>query len=180
MRPVTQSVLLVGLLPVPLKLRDVPARQLARQHERNPTVARGVLRCILEPLCHPEGGVFTALCANGQRRRCYTTVSAWLADDSEHCDLHNLLHGSCIWCQCPTDQMGDYRPPNDHHPTRDHHCQYAAWNATHDVASLTSHRVHAGDVVLRYLLGCTMSDLPKPDLLHTMHIGMLKHLLEWL
>jgi hypothetical protein len=25
-----------------------------------------------------------------------------------------------------------------------------------------------------------MSDLPKPYLLHTMHIGMLNHLLEWL
>jgi hypothetical protein len=179
MRPATQSVLLVGLLPVPLKLRDVPARQLAWQRERNRTVTQGVLRRILEPLSRPEGGVFTALCADGHHRQCYATVSAWVADYPEHCDLHNLLHGSCIWCECPADQMGDYRPPNGHHPTRDHH-RYAAWNATHDVASLTSHRVHAGDVALRYLPGCTVSDLPKPDLLHTMHIGMLKHLLEWL
>jgi hypothetical protein len=179
MRPAMQSVLLVALLPVPIKLRNVPARQLALQRERNHAVTQGVLRHILEPLYHPEGGIFTALCADGHYRRCSATVSAWLADYPEHCDLQNLRHGSCVWCECPAGKMGDYRPPYDHHPTRDHR-RYAAWDAARDVASLNLHGVHAGDVALRALPACTVSDLPKPDLLHTMHLGMLKHLLEWL
>jgi hypothetical protein len=48
------------------------------------------------------------------------------------------------------------------------------------VASLTSHRVNAGAVALRDLPDCTIADLPKPDLLHTIHLGMLLHLLAWL
>jgi hypothetical protein len=139
-----------------------------------------VLRHLLAPLLsHPEGGVFTALCADGNHRRCYAPVSVWHADYPEHCDLQNLRHGSCIWYECPADEVGDYRPPHDHHPTRNHR-RYAAWDAAQNVASLASRGAHAGEVALRDLLGSALVDLPKPDLLHTMHLGMLKHLMEWL
>jgi hypothetical protein len=46
------------------------------------------------------------------------------------------------------------------------------------VASLTSDGAYAGEVALRDLLGSAQVDLSKPDMLHTMHIGMLKHLME--
>jgi hypothetical protein len=181
MRSAMQAVVLVALLPVPIKLRDVAAPQRADQPERahNRHVTQYVLRHLLAPLCHPEGGVFTALCADGNRRRCYAPVSAWLADYPEHCDLENLRHSSCIWCECPADEMGDYRPPHDHHPARNHR-RYAAWDATQNVAYLASHGAHAGKVALRDVLNSALVDLPKPDMLHTMHIGMLKHIMEWL
>jgi len=52
-------------------------------------------------------------------------------------------------------------------------------NSTAAKAHLTCHRVHQGSNVLWYL-DCIVSDLLKPDLLHTMQLGMLKHLLGWL
>jgi hypothetical protein len=103
MQPAMQAVVLVALLPVPNKLRDVAAPQRADQRAQNRHVTQYVLRHLLAPLCHPEGGVFTALWADANRRRCYAPVSAWLADYPENCDLQNLRHGSCIWCECPAD-----------------------------------------------------------------------------
>jgi hypothetical protein len=147
-----QSVLLVGLLPMPIKLRDVPACQLDWQRERNCAVTQSVIDKILALLSHAGGGVFTALCADGHHRRCHASVAAWLADYPDHCELQYLRQGLCIWCECPTDRMGEYQLPNNRYPTRDHHW-YAAWNATDDVASLTLHGVHAGDVALRRLPG---------------------------
>jgi len=46
-------------------------------------------------------------------------------------------------------------------------------------ARVTRHGVHQGSNVLWHL-DCVVSDLPKPDLLHTLQLGMLKHLLGWL
>jgi hypothetical protein len=109
--PSTQSVLPVALLPVPIKLRDIPKARREFQREHNRLVHQYVLRHLLAPLEHAEGGVFTARCADGHTRRCYATVAAWLADYPEHCELQNLRYGSCIWCECPADDMGDYRPP---------------------------------------------------------------------
>jgi hypothetical protein len=125
MRPAMQAVVLAALLPVPIKLLDVAAPQRADQRTHKHHVTQYVLRHLLAPLCHPEGGVFTALCADANRRRCYTPVSASVADYPEHYDLQNLRHSSCIWCECPADEMGDHRPPQDHHPARDHG-RYAA------------------------------------------------------
>jgi hypothetical protein len=48
------------------------------------------------------------------------------------------------------------------------------------VASLTSHGAYAGEVTLRDLLGSALVNLPKPDMLHTMRISMLKDPMEWL
>jgi hypothetical protein len=31
-----------------------------------------------------------------------------------------------------------------------------------------------------WLLVCDLADLPKPDILHTVQLGMLKHLLDWI
>jgi hypothetical protein len=109
--PSTQSVLLVALLPVPIKLRDISKARREFQREHNRLVHQYVLRHLLAPLEHAEGGVFTARCADGHTRRCYATVAAWLADYPEHCELQNLRYGSCIWCECPADKMGEYHPP---------------------------------------------------------------------
>jgi len=44
---------------------------------------------------------------------------------------------------------------------------------------LSSCHVHRGFDVFRRI-PCIVSDLPKPDLLHTMQIGMLDHLQKWI
>jgi len=46
-------------------------------------------------------------------------------------------------------------------------------------AELSSRHVHRGFNVFRNI-PCIVSDLPKTDLLHTLHIGMLDHLQKWI
>jgi hypothetical protein len=46
-------------------------------------------------------------------------------------------------------------------------------------ANLLSRHVHRGFNVILHILSIE-SDLPKPNLLHTMQIGMLDHLHKWI
>ena len=46
-------------------------------------------------------------------------------------------------------------------------------------AGLSSHHVHRGFNMFRHI-PCLVSDLPKPDLLHTIQLSMLDHLQKWI
>jgi len=52
-------------------------------------------------------------------------------------------------------------------------------NTTTANARLVSFDIHQGSNVF-WDFNCVTSDLPKSDLLHTMQLGMLKHVLGWL
>ena len=59
------------------------------------------------------------------------------------------------------------------------YCMLSGSNTPVSIAELKLHDVNPGFNSLWYL-DCVTSDLPKPELLHSMQIGMLKHLLTWL
>ena len=179
MAPAMHSVLLVALLPIPIKMRDISASLYNAQKEHNRMVLQYVLRHFLSPLMDADKRVFYAKCADGHFRHCVASPAAWIADYPEHRDLHNLKNGLCYWCECPQPEMGDL--PTQQHPPRDH-VKYRALseaNTTAGKVGLSGVGVHHGFNVF-WDLDCVVSDLPKPDLLHTMQLGMLKHLLGWL
>ena len=177
--PAMQAVLLVALLPIPVKMRDVPVSLYNVQKEHNRTVLQHVLHHILEPLIDPNCRMFYAQCADGHFRHCVASPAAWIADYPEHRDLHNLKNGLCYWCECPSEEMGEL--PSKPYPHRDHNLyrRLSVANTPAANARLARHHIHQGFNVLWYL-DCVVSDLPKPDLLHTLQLGMLKHLLGWL
>jgi len=183
MKHTMHGVLLVALLPVPVKMRDIPAKKRNAQREHNRMVMQHVLQHILQDLRNDQGQVqhFDAHCADGKVRHCYPTLAAWMADYPEHCNLHNIKSGVCYWCECPQESMGDMPRLADRYVLRDHALYQHQWNenTTHSIADLKSRNVNAGFNIL-WCLESIVSDLPKPDLLHTMQIGMLKHLLAWL
>ena len=173
------SVLLVALLPIPIKMRDIPLSRYNEQKEHNRMILQHVLRHILGPLMRADRRVFFAWCADGHFRRCVASPAAWIADYPEHRDLHNIKNGVCYWCECPKAEMGQL--PGRPYPMRDHG-KYRALSVANTAtanARLASFDVHQGSNVF-WDLDCVASDLPKPDLLHTMQLGMLKHLLGWL
>jgi hypothetical protein len=71
--------------------------------------------------------------------------------------------------------------PDKEHPRRDHNLYRTLSDANTKAADagLSSRHVHKGFNVFRHI-PCIVSDLPKPDLLHTMQIGMLDHLQKWI
>ena len=184
--PSTHSVVMVALLPIPIKNRNIPQKRLDEQRQTNREVLNEVLRRVLQPLTfkqHPsaESRYYNVLCADGNFRRCKPVLAAWLADCPEYSDLHHLERHVCFWCECPKNELGDYVHPDKEHPRRDHNLYRTLSDANTKAADaeLSSRHVHRGFNVFRHI-PCIVSDLPKPDLLHTMQIGMLDHLQKWI
>ena len=67
------------------------------------------------------------------------------------------------------------------HPRRDHNLYRTLWDANTKAADakLSSRHVHRGFNVFRPI-PCIVCDLPKPNLFHTIQIGMLDHLQKWI
>jgi hypothetical protein len=87
----------------------------------------------------------------------------------------------CFWCECPKNKHGEYVHPDKQHPRRDHNLYRTPSdvNTNSADAELSSRHVHLGFNMFRHI-PCFVIDLPKPDLLHTIQIGMLDHLQKWM
>jgi hypothetical protein len=72
-------------------------------------------------------------------------------------------------------------PPDKQHPLWDHNMYGMLSDANTKAANaeLSSCHVHPGFNVFIHI-PCIVSDFPKPDLQHTMQVGMLEHLLKWI
>jgi len=184
--PSTHSVIMVALLPIPIKNCNILQKRLDEQQQTNREVLNVVLRQVLYPLtckqnASAESGYYNVVCADGNFRRYKPVLAAWLADCPEYSDLNDLERNICFWCECPKNELGDYVPPEKQHPRQDHNLYRTCSDVNTKVADakLSSCHVHQGFNVFRHI-PCIVSDLPKPDLLHTMQIGMLDHLQKWI
>ena len=184
--PSTRSVIMVALLLFPIKNHNIAQKWLDEQQQTNREVLNEVLRQILQPLTFiqnpsTESGYYNVLCADGNIRCCKLVLAAWLADNPEYSDLHHLEQHVCFWCECPKNEIGDYVPPDDQHPRWEHNLYRTPSDANNMAANfeLSLHRVHQGFNVFRHI-PCILSDLPMPNLLHTMQICMLEHLQKWI
>jgi hypothetical protein len=93
--PSTHSVVLVALLPIPIKNRNIPQKRLDKKRQTNREVLNEALRRLLQPITFKlnpsaESGYYNVLCADGNFRRCKLVSAAWLADCPEYSDLHHL------------------------------------------------------------------------------------------
>ena len=124
-----------------------------------------------------KSGYYNVLCADGNFRCCKLVLARWLADCPEYRDIHHLEQDVCFWCECPNNELGDYVHPDKQHPRGVHNLYrtLSDENAKAANAELLSRHVHWGFNVFWHI-PCIVSDLPKPDLLHTMQIGMHDHL----
>jgi len=184
--PTMHSIIMVALLPIPINNRNISQKWLDEQRQTNQEVLNKVLRQVLQPLTFKqnpstESRYYNVLCADGNFRHCKLVPAAWLADCPDYSDLHHLERHVCFWCECPKNKLGDYVPPEKQHFRWDHNLYRTLTDANTKVANakLSSCYVHQGFNVFRHI-PCIVSHLPKPDLLHTMQIGMLDHLQKWI
>jgi len=184
--PSMHSIVIVALLLIPFKNRNIPQKLLDEQWQANQEVLNQVLWRVLQPLTfkHNPGaksGYYNVLCADGNFRCCRPVLAAWLANCPEYSHLHHLKRHVCFWCECPKNELEDYVPPDKQYPWRDHNLNWTLSNADTKAANaeLSSRHVHKG-FDLFWHIPCIVSDLSKPDLLHTMQIGMLEHLQKWI
>jgi len=108
--PSTHSIVMVALLPIPIKNRIIPQKRLDEQQHTNQEVLNEVLRRVLHPLTFKhnpsaESGHYNVLCADGNSRRCKPVLAAWLADCPEYSNLHDLERHVCFWCKCSKNEL---------------------------------------------------------------------------
>jgi len=182
----THNVILVALLPIPIKNCNIPQKWLDEQRETKQVVLNEVLWWVLQPLTlkhspGAESGYYNVLCANGNFRLCKPVVAVWLAHCPQYSDHHYLEQHVCFWYECPKIELGDYVPHDKQHPRCDHNLHRTLSDAHTKAANaeLVSHHVHREFKVFQHI-PCIVSDLSKPDLLHTMQIGMLDHRQKWI
>jgi len=83
MAPSYHGILLITLLPIPIKMRDVPLSEYNAQKEHNRMIPPHVLHHILGPLIDTDRHVFYAQYAKDYFRHCVASPAVWIADYPE-------------------------------------------------------------------------------------------------
>ena len=106
----------------------------------------------------------------------------------EHVPLQNLKNNSCPQCEVPQEELGNspaalgtpmrYPPRN--------HCRYQQLAKKYHDMGEVRHIETPAEKGIKSLFNAfwalprvNPSELPKPDLLHTIYLAILKHLMEW-
>jgi len=180
------SVVMVALLPVPSKNCNITQTSLDQERQTHREVVNRVLWWLLKPLTCNQNPItwsayYNVLCADGNFRHCKSDLAPWLAECPEYSDLRQLEWHVCFWCETPKNELGDYVHPDKQHPRRDHNVYRTLSDANPKAADaeLSSRHIYRGFNVFCHI-PCIVSNLPQPDLLHTMQIGMLDHLQKWI
>ena len=180
------ALILLALLPVPPKSRD--SRNSIVSVENN-VVIHHVLATVLGSLVEPGKSGIILDCADGQRRHCFPILCGWIADHMEHVLLHNLKNNACPQCEVLPEELG--KPPSwllvsAAPPKRNHQSyrqlaeEYQDTGEARSIEKLAKKGIKGLFNAFWILPRVDPAELPKPDLLHTIYLGMLKHLMEWI
>ena len=178
-RPGSMAILLLGLLPIPPKLtKSSKADKLQRLI--NADTLRRAFELLFAPLTAAAREGITIDCADGQIRRCFPIMSRWIADHMENLLLHGIKSNACSKYELPAEELGS--GANDHRPrdyARYERYEYenpARESETHDAARARytneTHGIKRGQNVFLAHARVSTPDLYKPDMLHTIYLGL--------
>jgi len=180
------SIVIVALLPFPIKNCKIPQMWWEEQRQTNREVMNEILQRILQLLNFKhnpsaKSSCYNVLCADGNFRYCKPVLAAWLPYCPEYSDLHHLEWHVCFWCECPKKVHGDYVPSDKQRSRQDHNLYRMLINVDTKAAKaeLLLRIVHRG-FSISWHIRCIVSNTPKPDLLRTMQMGMCDHLQMWI
>jgi len=184
-RPGSMAILLLGLLPIPPKLAKA---SMADKLQRliNANTLCGVCELIFAPLNRAAREGAPIDCADGKIRRCFPIMSGWIAEHMENVTLPRIKSNACPKCEMPPEELGSRA---GHHCARDYAgCErYVRENPsldseTHDAAHARytneTHCIQRGQNVFQGLVRVATPDLHKPDMLHTIYLGLFKHMMD--
>lgn len=151
-----------------------------------------------------ETGI-TLTCPDGKVRIGYPVVVGWIGDYPEYCKLFTTIHGSCPICVAPAGTLDAHPTTEITHRSvpsgvleeivSKYYVNKAikvlktrssqAWQTAHmDVQAAetwsATKRINLVSNTLWQLPEVTPVTLWKPDLLHTMDLGLIKHCCEWM
>jgi len=174
------AVLLLALLPVPPKLSKA-----SKAHRCHAKINADTLQDVFELIFAPHQDVaqvgIPIDCADCKVRLCFPILSAWIADHIENVALHGLKTNACPKCEVPTNELGtnarSYR-------ARDYarYQHYKPENQTSGSETDDDHVMNLGigQNIFPRVDRVSASDLYKPDILHTIYLGLFKHRMDWI
>ena len=172
------AVLILALLPVPPKLKKSSADHLRRQI--NADTLRGVFELRFEPLHNPALEGVNIDSADGKVRRCFPILSTWIADHMENIARHGIKGNVCPKCEVLPGELGT--DANSHWA-----CEYARYERCERESASDDSRtmfetlgIDLEKNVFHGLHRVSAPGLHKPHLLHTVYLGLIKHLMDWI
>jgi len=181
------AILLLGLFPIPPKLAK-SSRADKLQRLINADTLRGVFELIFAPLNSAVREGAPIDCVDGKIRRYFPIMLGSIADHMENVTLHGIKSNACPKCEVPRAELGSRAR---HHHARDY-ARYERYerknqsldSKTNDVAHACytneTHGIKRGQNVFQGLVRVSMPDLHKPDMLHTIYLGLFKHMMDWI
>jgi hypothetical protein len=169
----SHAVVLLALLPVANKLKAANEKNRSLQSEQNRYIVVEVMKVIMESLRDVGRDGVDVVCADKAVRRCFPRLAVWIADYPEHCQIQGLQYGHCMWCEKP--RSGSFKAE---YPKRCH-AKYAQKWIDKEFQDLLAVGVNPTENALWWLPGIRLETLAVPDLLHTIYIGMVEHMMKW-
>ena len=177
------ATVLLALLPVPPKMLGVAARD-ARQRQVNNEILCDLMEAIFAPIVALKNSGLEVECADGKVRLCFPRLSAWIADHLENVTLHGIQQNQCAVCEVRPEQLGSYLGRSA--AKRDYRKYEHLFNKFSDNnqqagKELTDRGFKLLPSVFWGLPNIQQSDLPKPDILHVVYLGIFEtHLMKWI
>ncbi|KAI5990447.1 hypothetical protein EDD15DRAFT_2170319 [Pisolithus albus] len=173
-QPTRHGSVLLGYLPVS-NLESFDDNSLARHR-----LFHYCMRRLLQPLVDAGRNGAEMVCADGQIRRVFPIVAAYIGDHPEQCLVACCAENRCLKCLVPAKERGintPFQPRDQTHTTRTLHAQAAGQYPPEFVAE-----------GLRPIFSPFWADLPHADIftaitsdiLHQLHQGIFKdHFKKW-
>ena len=158
------------------------------KHPKNGEIHRswhGAIERILKPIAELDiaGPEYEWDCADGQVRRCYPILAAWIADYQEHVILARIINGLCPVCEIPQTEMGPEPSSRVREfRSRDQMSYQRALERGNpeDAEYLVSIGLRGEENPFWRFPLCNVYNLWQPDALHLLHLGILKTMMDWL
>jgi len=112
----------------------------------------------------------------------------WIVDHMANVTPYRIKSNACPKCQVPPEELGSQA---GHHRARDYarHERYeyeihSLDSETQDAARAhytnETHFIKRGQNIFQGLVRVSTPDLQKPDMLHTIYLGLFKHMMDWI
>ncbi|PBK70867.1 hypothetical protein ARMSODRAFT_884244 [Armillaria solidipes] len=174
-KPSEHAMILIGYLPV-TKLKSFSKKNRSVESYQ---LFHTCMRSLLEPLIEVGRNGVEMLCADGQTRRIYPILAAYIADYPEQCLIGCCMENRCPKCQANSDELGDpvCSPMRDPKETVQILKQASDGLRPEEFMDWGLHLVNLFWVDLPH---CNIFQCFTPDILHQLHKGAFKdHMVKW-
>lgn len=175
-KPSARATVLVGYLPV-TKLECMTE---SRRSLENYRLFHTCMRKLLEPLLQAGKAGVKMRCADGEIRKVFPILSAYIADYPEQCLVACIRENGCPTCDVQPKSRGDHRAKPNLRDPEDVLRELDAAAGGGNERILKQKNLRAVDPFWRDFPHCNIYDSFTPDLLHQLHKGVFKdHIVSW-